>query len=246
VEAVMKKCRIVPAIDLLDGVCVRLRRGDFASYEVMSEDPIAVAQMFYAQGFRRLHVVDLSGAKCGVPRHLDCVRKISQQTELVVDYSGGLRSAETVQQAFDSGVSFVVVGSQAVLDPVTVCEWVERFGGERIIIGLDVADGRIRIKGWQEQTECTLVEAVTQYQRVGVRAIMSTDINCDGMLEGPNLEMYQNLGSAYPQVNFIASGGVSCGADIERLAGVGVSEVIVGKALYAGRIDLEQVGKFIW
>jgi phosphoribosylformimino-5-aminoimidazole carboxamide ribotide isomerase len=242
----MKGCRIVPAIDLLDGVCVRLRRGDFASYEVVNEDPLAAAQMFYAQGFRRLHVVDLTGAKDGVPKHLDCVKSIAKSTELQIDYSGGLRTTEALQQVFDSGVSFVVVGSQAVLDPTAVCGWTRRFGGERIIIGLDVADGCIRIKGWQETSEYTLADAVGRYQGVGVRAIMSTDINCDGMLEGPNLDMYRNLGSTYPHVNFIASGGVSCAADIKRLAEAGVSEVIVGKALYAGRINVEQVREFVW
>lgn len=242
----MNRCRIVPAMDLLDGVCVRLRRGDFASYEVVSEDPLSVAQMFYAQGFRRLHIVDLAGARDGIPRHLECVRSIAQHTELILDYSGGLRSKETVEQAFNSGVSFVVVGSQALLDPTKVHEWIQRYGGDRIIIGLDVADGHIRIKGWQEQSECTLHDAVVQYQKIGVRAIMSTDINCDGMLQGPNLEMYRSLVSTYPGTKFIAGGGVSCAEDIRRLAAVGVSEVIVGKALYAGRVELQHVQEFVW
>jgi phosphoribosylformimino-5-aminoimidazole carboxamide ribotide isomerase len=242
----MKKCRIVPAIDLLDGVCVRLRRGDFASCEVVSEDPVEVAQTFYAQGFRRLHVVDLSGAKCGSPQHLDCVRNIARQTELVIDYSGGLRSAASVEQAFDSGVSFVVVGSLALLNPTEVHSWIKQFGGDRLIIGLDVADGYIRVKGWQEQTDVKLNDAVGQYRALSVRAIMSTDINCDGMLEGPNTAMYRNLRRDYPDVDCIASGGVSSADDIRQLSAIGISEVIVGKALYAGRIDLREVQEFVW
>jgi phosphoribosylformimino-5-aminoimidazole carboxamide ribotide isomerase len=151
-----------------------------------------------------------------------------------------------VERAFDSGVSFVVVGSLALLNPLEVYGWVERFGGARLIIGLDVADGRIRVKGWQEQTDVQLRDAVAQYQAYGVRAIMSTDINCDGMLEGPNVPMYQDLGEQFPAVSFIASGGVSSASDILRLSAVGVSEVIIGKALYAERINLQEVQQFIW
>jgi phosphoribosylformimino-5-aminoimidazole carboxamide ribotide isomerase len=151
-----------------------------------------------------------------------------------------------VERALDSGVSFVVVGSQALLNPPEVYNWVERFGGDRLIIGLDVADGRIRVKGWQEQTDVQLHDAVRQYEARGVRAIMSTDINCDGMLEGPNVQMYQELSREYPRVDFIASGGVSSANDIRRLSAAGVSEVIVGKALYAERIDLQEVQDFVW
>jgi len=238
------ECRVVPAIDLIDGQCVRLRQGDFATVEVVGEDPIAMAKLFRDQGFRRLHVVDLSGARDGTPKHLALVHEMVMATELEVDYSGGVRRIEDVRRVFDSGVRYVVVGSAAIKQPEDVSAWIESYGSERFIFGLDVLDGTVRVS--REDSGVSLEAALENMNGFGVSRVMSTDIRKDGLLAGPSVELYQEILAGYPDIFVIASGGVSTAADIRQLANVGVREVIVGKALYSGRISAAEIREFVW
>lgn len=240
------KCRVVPAIDLIDGRCVRLREGDFATAEVVGEDPIAVARSFRDQGFRRLHVVDLSGARDGQPRHIDLVRRIVAETGFEVDYSGGIRRIEQVREVFDCGIRLIVVGSAAIKQLDDVRTWIEEYGPDRFIFGLDVCDGTIRVSGWREDSGVTLDEALESLLELGVSRVMSTDIRRDGLLAGPAVSLYQDLCARYPQLHIVASGGVTTADDVRELAAVGVREVIVGKALYSNHIQAADLSEFVW
>ena len=242
----MKRCRIVPAIDLIGGRCVRLRQGSFDQKEVVGEDPVSVAQGFAEQGFSRLHLVDLDGAREGSPRHLATVRAIRDATGLFIDFSGGLRSTDDVARALDSGAQQVVIGSAAVLNPNEVRNWIALFGEDSIIVGLDVLNGEVRIKGWEEGSALKLGAVLDRFDGSGLKRIMSTDISRDGMLQGPAVDMYLELCQRYPALQIIASGGVSSARDVQRLATSGVSEIVVGKALYAGTLTVSEVQEFIW
>lgn len=242
----MSKCRIVPAIDVIDGRCVRLRQGRFDEKQVVGADPVEVARAFIRCGFKRLHLVDLDGAKTGTPRHLGVVRAIVDQTGLEVDVSGGLRTADDVSQALESGARQVVIGSAAVERPDMVREWISRFGADVIVLGLDVLDGEVRIKGWQEGSARTVPQVLEGFAGSGLKWLMSTDISRDGMLEGASVEMYRTLGREYPELRIIASGGVTSADDVRALAEAGVREIIVGKALYAETLRLDEVQEFVW
>lgn len=242
----MKRCKIVPAIDLIQGKCVRLRQGSFDEKEVVGEDPVVVAQGFAQAGFSRLHVVDLDGARAGSPRHLEIVRAIKAATPLAIDFSGGLRTATDIEQALESGAQQVVIGSAAVLAPDDVVSWIERFGSEAVIVGLDVLHGEVRIKGWQEGSSLTIGSVLERFAGSGLKRVMSTDISKDGTLQGAAVDLYQALCRDYPAISFIASGGIATAVDLRQVATTGVSEIIVGKALYAGTLDLSEVREFIW
>jgi phosphoribosylformimino-5-aminoimidazole carboxamide ribotide isomerase len=242
----MRRCRIVPAIDLIGGRCVRLEQGDFSKDAVVADDPVAQARTFEAQGFSRLHLVDLDGAKQGTPRHLDVLESITRATSLSVDYSGGLRREEDVSAALDRGASQVLLGSVAVLKPEICTEWFSRFGADLLILGLDVLEGLVRVKGWQEATTVTIHDVIERYIDVGLQSVMSTDISKDGMLAGPAFALYRELSSRYPTLRVIASGGVRNESDVAQLAEQGACEVIVGKALYSGEMKLESAGDFVW
>lgn len=242
----MSECRIVPAIDLIDGRCVRLRKGNFAEKEVVGDDPIGVARGFAACGFTRLHVVDLDGARRGAPQHLAIVQKIVAETGLTVDVSGGIRTSEDLVRALASGARQVVIGSAAVEGPEMVREWIARFGSDAVIVGLDVLNGEVRIKGWQEGSSLTIAQVLERFGNSGLRWLMSTDIACDGMLQGASVEMYRALRREYPELSLIASGGVTNADDVRALAEAGVREVIVGKALYAGTLRPEEAQGYVW
>ena len=242
----MSGCRIVPAIDLIQGRCVRLRQGSFDKKEVVGEDPIAVAKGVAEMGFSRLHVVDLDGARAGAPRQLDVVKAIRTATALQIDCSGGLRTMDDIAQALESGARQVVIGSAAVLTPDEVIKWIGRFGSDAIIVGLDILNGEVRIKGWEEGSALSINAVLERFTGSGLSRVMSTDISRDGTLEGAAVELYQGLCAEYPQFSFIASGGVSSAQDIRRVAATGVREIIVGKALYAGKVDLFEVKEFVW
>lgn len=241
-----KRCRIVPAIDLIDGRCVRLTMGDFQKAEIVADDPVKVARSFAETGFSRLHLVDLDGARLGSPQHLTVVEQITKTTKLSVDLSGGLRTAETVERALASGASSVVIGSAAVTNSGEVCSWISRFGAEKVIIGLDIRAGEVRIKGWSEGTALTIDAVLERFLGSGLIRVMSTEISRDGMMMGPADDLYRDLCAKYPEIEFIASGGVSCAQDVKRLSETGVREIIVGKALYSGSLNLPDVGEFIW
>jgi phosphoribosylformimino-5-aminoimidazole carboxamide ribotide isomerase len=242
----MKRCRVVPAIDLIGGRCVRLEQGDFSKGTIVADDPVDTAREFERQGFSRLHLVDLDGAKQGSPRHLDVLLAIASATSLSVDYSGGLRTEEDIASALSKGASQVVVGSAAVLQPEVCSRWFSRFGVQALILGLDVLDGIVRVKGWQEATTTTIYQVIDRYLKLGLQSVMSTDISKDGMLEGPAFELYRELSARYPALRIIASGGVRSEVDVAELAELGVSEVIVGKALYSGDMEIERLGEFRW
>jgi phosphoribosylformimino-5-aminoimidazole carboxamide ribotide isomerase len=242
----MKICRVVPAIDLIAGKCVRLEQGDFSKGTTVAEDPLEMALTFERQGFSRLHLVDLDGAKSGCPRHLDLLESIASNTTLSIDYSGGLRSEESIADALRRGATQVILGSAAVLDPTACCQWLATFGGERIILGLDVLHGRLRVKGWQEEVGISLEEVIERYLSCGLTSVMTTDISKDGMRAGPGFDLYRRLVDRYPTLRIIASGGVTTVSDITQLADLGVSEVIVGKGLYSGDITAAQLGELLW
>lgn len=242
----MKQARIVPAIDLIQGRCVRLRQGNFDQQEVVGEDPVRVAQGFAESGFKRLHVVDLDGARMGRPQHLDTVRAIWSATGMSIDLSGGLRSADDIERAQEHGAQQVVIGSAAVLAPDEVVSWIRHFGTDSVMLGLDLLDGEVRIKGWQEGSGLSISSVLERFAESGLQRVMSTDIGKDGTLTGAAVDLYRNLCHEYPQLSFIASGGIASAADIRQVAATGVCEIIVGKALYAGALDLAELREFIW
>jgi phosphoribosylformimino-5-aminoimidazole carboxamide ribotide isomerase len=238
--------RIVPAIDIIDGKCVRLEQGAFSTEHVVAEDPLEVARRFEIEGYGRLHLVDLSGAKFGEPVHLSILEAICASTSLQVDFSGGLRRKEDLKAAFSAGAAQVVVGSAAVKER-TACErWFEHFGPDRVILGVDVLNGLVRVSGWQEPSELSLWTVVDWYVPAGLKTVMSTDIGCDGMLAGPSLSLYEELKQRYPELRLIASGGVSSARDVQDLSQLGVAEIVVGKALYTGVLAREEAREFIW
>lgn len=241
----MNGLRIVPAIDLIGGRCVRLEQGDFKRVDCVGDDPIAIAQQFAQAGCSRLHLVDLDGARFGEPRHIDILQRIASATQLKIDYSGGLRSDDDLQAAFDAGASQVVIGSAAVISEQLCKGWFQRFGGAKIILGLDLFKGQVRVKGWSEGSELKLLDVISRYNQSGLLTVMSTDISCDGMLMGPSVALYQELRSSFPQLQIIASGGIRSRADLERLAEIGVHEAIVGKALYSGALQLDDLKGFL-
>lgn len=242
----MRTCKIVPAIDLIAGRCVRLHQGDFGREEVVGADPVSVARGFAEVGFSRLHVVDLDGARAGSPRQLEVVRKIRDATSLQIDFSGGIRTADDVSLALKSGAQHMVVGSAAVLAPDNVISWIKQFGSDAIIVGLDVLNGEVRIKGWLEGSDLTIATVIKRFEGSGLTRVMSTDISKDGTLEGASVELYRSLKRDYPSLSIIASGGVCSAADVRAVAATGVGEIIVGKALYSGSLNINEVCEFVW
>lgn len=236
---------IIPAIDMIEGKCVRLTQGDYATRKVYNEDPLEVAKAFEDAGIRRLHVVDLDGAKAGHIINYRVLEKLAGHTSLVIDFGGGLKQTKDVEIAFDCGAQMVTGGSIAVKDPETFTAWIRRFGSERIILGADAKDRRIAISGWEEATEAELLPFIQKYREQGIEKVICTDISRDGMLEGPAVDLYQEILEAVPEIYLIASGGVSSIADIEKLAEANVPAVIFGKALYEGRITLKELERFV-
>ena len=236
---------IIPAIDMIEGKCVRLTQGDYATRKVYNEDPLEVAKAFESAGIRRLHVVDLDGAKAGHIINYRVLEKLAGHTSLVIDFGGGLKQTKDVEIAFDCGAQMVTGGSIAVKDPETFTAWIARFGSERIILGADAKDRRIAISGWEEATDAELLPFIQKYREQGIEKVICTDISRDGMLEGPAVDLYQEILEAVPEIYLIASGGVSSIADIEKLAEANVPAVIFGKALYEGRITLKELERFV-
>lgn len=236
---------IIPAIDMIEGKCVRLTQGDYATRKVYNEDPLEVAKAFEDAGIRRLHVVDLDGAKAGHIVNYRVLEKLAGHTSLVIDFGGGLKQTKDVEIAFDCGAQMVTGGSIAVKDPETFTAWIARFGSERIILGADAKDRRIAINGWEEATDAELLPFIQKYREQGIEKVICTDISRDGMLEGPAVDLYKEILEAVPEIYLIASGGVSSIADIEKLAEANVPAVIFGKALYEGRITLKELEQFV-
>lgn len=236
---------IYPAIDIYAGNCVRLRQGDFTSQNIYSDSPSAVARSFRDAGLTSLHVVDLEGAKTGHVVNWESLNSILRVDSLQVQVGGGIRTRQDICRLFDAGATRVVIGSLAVESPHIVQEWICEFGTDRFVIAVDVRDGAVAHKGWLERARLTPATFVDTMTRAGGTSFLCTDINLDGMLGGPNLQLYQSLLLEFPSVHLIASGGVSQIGDIENLAGVGCHAVVVGKALSEGRMTTDQLSRFV-
>jgi len=236
---------IVPAIDLIDGKCVRLSQGDYGRRKVYSDSPLEVAKSFEAAGIRRLHLVDLDGAKAQHIVHHRILEQITSHTSLIVDFGGGLKTDEDLRIAFESGAQMVTGGSIAVKSPEAFENWINTYGPERIILGADVSEGKIAVSGWTERSELDLWSFLENYVQKGINKVICTDISRDGMLRGPALELYTQILAKYPELHLIASGGVSSLKDLDDLKAAGLPAAILGKAIYEGRIQLKYLSKYI-
>ena len=220
---------------------MRLTKGDYATEKVYSHDPVMIAKEMEALGFKRLHVVDLDGARSHHIVNIEVLTRITTETSLVVDFGGGIKSEDDLQKAFDAGAHMVTLGSIAVKEPERVLQWLQRFGAERIVLGADVRDGYVSINGWKEESAIALMPFLESYLSKGVSHVLCTDISRDGMLAGPSTELYESIMQAFPQCQLIASGGVSSIDDIRALEAAHVPAAVFGKAIYEGRIDLQEL-----
>ena len=232
---------LIPAIDLIDGKCVRLTEGDYARKKIYNEDPLEVAKTFEAVGLQRLHLVDLDGAKAKHIVNHRVLEKIAAHTNLHIDFGGGLKSSEDVRIAFESGARQITGGTVAVKAPELFSAWLQEYGPDRIILGADVRDGSIAVSGWQESSNLELFTFLTDYVEKGVETVICTDIAKDGRLEGSSVELYQQVLKRFPQLRLIASGGVTAVAEIHLLREIGCFGAIIGKAIYEGRITLREL-----
>lgn len=235
---------LIPAIDLIDAKCVRLSQGDYAQTKVYNENPLEVAKAFEDVGIRRLHLVDLDGAKAHHIVNYKVLENIATHTSLEIDFGGGLKSDEDLRIAFECGAKMVTGGSIAVKSPELFEKWLQKYGGERIILGSDVKDEKIAINGWQDKTDIDIWSFLADYQAKGVRKTICTDIAFDGMLAGPSIALYRKMIERFPDLYLIASGGVSGMEDIHCLQEAGLPAVIFGKAIYEGRISLQELSIF--
>jgi phosphoribosylformimino-5-aminoimidazole carboxamide ribotide isomerase len=234
---------IIPAIDIIDGKCVRLTQGDYSQKKIYNEDPLEVAKEFEDAGLQRLHLVDLDGAKAGAVKNWKVVETLAAKTSLVIDFGGGIKTSRDVQIVFDSGAAWATVGSIAVKDEAEFVKWLEAFGPAKFILGADVKNEKIAVAGWQETTDIWIYDFIEKYIQHGVQHIFCTDVSKDGKLEGPATELYKSIVTKFPALHFIASGGVSSISDVDELQRVGCKGVIIGKAIYENRVRLEDLSK---
>lgn len=232
---------LIPAIDIIDGKCVRLTKGDYDQKKVYNENPVEVAKDFERLGFKRLHVVDLDGAKAKHIVNVEVLKGVTSETSLTVDFGGGIKSEEDLQKAFESGAKMVTLGSIAVTDRDFTCRCIERFGAEKIVLGADVRNGKISINGWKEDSADDLMPFLQFYVDRGIKNVLCTEISKDGTLAGPAIELYKEIMAQFPDIHLIASGGVSSNKDIEALDEAGIPAVVFGKAFYEGRIDISKL-----
>ena len=231
---------LIPAIDIIGGQCVRLTKGDYDQKTVYGE-PLEMALEFERIGFQRLHMVDLDGAKSKHIVNSSVLRRVTTETQLVVDFGGGIKTDEDLEQAFAAGAKMVTVGSIAVTQPELFMRWLEKYGAERMILGADVRHGKISINGWKEDSSEDLLPFLRKYIDAGVKNVLCTEISKDGTLAGPAIDLYREVMAAYPQLHLIASGGVSSIEDIKALDAASIPAVVFGKAIYEGRIDLREL-----
>jgi phosphoribosylformimino-5-aminoimidazole carboxamide ribotide isomerase len=235
---------IIPAIDLIGGKCVRLSQGDYSSKKEYHDDPVEMAKRFEGAGISRLHLVDLDGAKAKKIINGAILEGICSQTSLTVDFGGGIQANEEIEKAFGFGASQVTGGSIAVKDPVLFQEWIRNYGADRIILGADAKDRKIAVGGWEETTKVDLIPFIKDYVAKGISYVICTDVAKDGLLQGPSVDLYQEILQEIPGLKLIASGGVSSMKDLEELERAGVYGAIVGKAYYEGRVTLEELASF--
>ena len=236
---------LVPAIDIIDGKCVRLSQGDYDTQKVYNENPLEVAKEFEANGIRRLHVVDLDGAKSSHIVNYKVLDQLAGHTSLTIDFGGGIKTDEDLTIAFEYGAQMVTLGSIAVKNPDLFKSWLHKYGAEKIILGADVKDNRISVNGWKEESQQELLPFLDGYTQEGIRKVLCTDISRDGMLQGPSIDLYKQIMGQFPDMHLIASGGVSGLDDIIRLDEAGIPAVVFGKALYEGRITLKDLNRFM-
>lgn len=234
---------IIPAIDIIDGKCVRLTQGDYSQQKIYNERPLEVARAFEDAGLQRLHLVDLDGAKAGAVKNWKVLETLTGRTALVIDFGGGIKKAEDVDIVFNSGAALATIGSLAVKQPEVFVQWMAHYGAERFLLGADVKNEKITVSGWLETTDKWIYDFIEEYIQRGVRQVFCTDVSKDGLLQGPSLELYKNIVEKFPQLHFIASGGVSGLDDVYRLEEAGCKGVIIGKAIYEGRITLAELTK---
>lgn len=232
---------LIPAIDLIDGKCVRLTKGDYNQKKVYNENPVEIAKGFEEMGFKLLHVVDLDGARSKHIVNVDVLKAITTETNLIVDFGGGIKSEEDIEKAFANGASMVTIGSIAVTQPELFLKWLDQYGAEKLILGADVKNGMISINGWKEDSAEQLLPFLKKYIDHGVKNVLCTEISKDGTLQGPALQLYQEIMAAYPQLHLIASGGVSSNEDIIALDQAGIPAVVFGKAFYEGKINIPEL-----
>ncbi|MCC8062387.1 MAG: 1-(5-phosphoribosyl)-5-[(5-phosphoribosylamino)methylideneamino]imidazole-4-carboxamide isomerase [Rikenellaceae bacterium] len=237
------KIEIIPAIDIIGGQCVRLTQGDYARRTVYSSDPVEIARSYEAIGIRRLHVVDLDGAKAAAPQNLDTLRKIATATKLDIQYGGGIKSGEALEAVLEAGANRAICGSIAITEPERFEEWLAAYGAGHIILGADTKGGKVAINGWLDSSETDVQTIVRRFAAHGLRQVICTDISRDGMLGGPNFGLYSTLQTEFPEVDVTVSGGIASQDDLVRLNEMGLRSVIVGKAIYEGRITLKDLEK---
>ncbi len=234
------KIELIPAIDIINGQCVRLTKGDYDQKTVYGA-PLDMAKEFERLGYKRLHMVDLDGAKARHIVNSDVLQTVASETSLTIDFGGGIKSDHDLTEAFRSGAKMVTVGSIAVTEPETFMSWLERYGADRLILGADVRNGKISINGWKEDSEEYLLPFLKKYVDAGVKNVLCTEISKDGTLSGPAIALYEEVMDAYPDLHLIASGGVSSIDDIKALDAAGIPAVVFGKAIYEGKIDLREL-----
>lgn len=236
--------RIIPAIDIIDGKCVRLSKGDYDTKKIYNENPVEVAKEFEANGIQFLHLVDLDGAKAGDVKNLKVLESIAENTNLTVDFGGGIKSDETIESVFNAGANQITIGSIAVSNREKCLEWIKIYGAEKIILGADCLDENIKTSGWLDSSGANVFDFIKEYESAGIKDVICTDISKDGMLEGPSIELYKKI-LEQTKINLIASGGVSSVNDLEELKEIGCSGAILGKAIYENKISLKELQKFI-
>ena len=235
--------QIIPAIDIIDGKCVRLTHGDYSQKKTYNENPLEVAKEFEDAGLLRLHLVDLDGAKSGMVKNWKVLESIASKTGLIIDFGGGIKTEKDVQIVFESGAALATVGSIAVKDGEVFNQWLAYFGADRFLLGADVKDEKLTVSGWLEQTDIWIYDFLEDYTAKGVQQVFCTDVSKDGALEGPSTALYKSIVEKFPALHFIASGGVSCMDDVYQLQEVGCKGVIIGKAIFEGRVSLKDLMK---
>lgn len=232
---------IIPAIDIIEGKCVRLTQGDYNQKKIYNENPLEVAKEFEDAGLTRLHLVDLDGAKEGKVRNWKVLELLAGKTSMVIDFGGGVKTEKDLQVIFECGAALATIGSMAVKDENTFIEWLKKYGANKFLLGADVKDEKIAVHGWQETTEIWIYDFIQKYLEQNVKQIFCTDVAKDGALEGPSTELYKNIIQKFPGLHFIASGGVSNIDDVYKLEEINCKGVIIGKAIYEGRIKLKEL-----
>ena len=236
--------QIIPAIDIIDGKCVRLTQGDYNQKTVYNEDPLEVALQFQDAGLQRLHLVDLDGAKAGAVKNWKVLEQLTAKTSLVIDFGGGIKKEDDLTIVFNSGAAYATIGSLAVKEETVFVEWIKKYGANKFLLGADVKEEKIAVAGWLETTDIWIYDFIEKYMSHGIQQLFCTDVSKDGKLEGPSVVLYKQILEKFPSLHFIASGGVSSMSDLEALRNAGCSGAIVGKAIYENRISLKELSKF--